>query len=72
MKLVKSLLDQEDPNWRVIFVDYKSEKFHNDYLKDICEQDKRFKIKKQIYKTQAKTINSNYLNTIYFTLLYFT
>ena len=50
-KLVKSLLDQEDPNWRVIFVDYNSEKFHKDYLKDICEQDKRFKIKKQISKT---------------------
>ena len=31
-KLVKSLLDQEDPNWRVIFVDYNSEKFHKDYL----------------------------------------
>ena len=50
-KLVKSLLDQEDPNWRVIFVDYNSEKFHKDYLKDICERDKRFKIKKQISKT---------------------
>ena len=50
-KLVKSLLDQEDPNWRVIFVDYNSEKFHKDYLKDICERDKRFKIKKQICKT---------------------
>ena len=31
-KLVKSLLDQEDPNWRVIFVDYNSEEFHKDYL----------------------------------------
>lgn len=50
-KLVKSLLDQEDPNWRVIFVDYNSEKFHKDYLKDICVRDKRFKIKKQISKT---------------------
>ncbi|MBB13594.1 MAG: hypothetical protein CMC78_05420 [Flavobacteriaceae bacterium] len=50
-KLVKSLLDQEDPNWRVIFVDYNSEKFHKIYLKDICERDKRFKIKKQISKT---------------------
>ena len=51
MKLVTSLLDQEDPNWRVIFVDYNSEKFHMDYLKGICDQDKRFKIKKQISKT---------------------
>ena len=51
MKLVNSLLDQEDPNWRVIFIDYNSEKFHKDYLKDICDQDKRFKIKKQIHKT---------------------
>tara|TARA_B100000242_G_scaffold267676_1_gene217284 strand:- start:209 stop:973 length:765 start_codon:yes stop_codon:yes gene_type:complete len=50
-KLIKSLIDQEDPNWRVIFVDYNSEKFHKDYLKDICKRDKRFKIKKQISKT---------------------
>ena len=50
-RLVKSLLEQEDPNWRVIFVDYNSEKFHKDYLKDICERDKRFEIKKQISKT---------------------
>ena len=47
-KFVKSLLDQEDPNWRVIFVDYNSEKFHNDYLKNLCHLDKRFNIKKQI------------------------
>ena len=51
VKLVKSLLDQEDPNWRVIFIDYNSEKFHKDYLKKISDQDKRFKIKKQINKT---------------------
>ena len=50
-KLVKSLLDQEDPNWRVIFVDYNSKKFHKDYLKSICELDKRFEIKKQISNT---------------------
>ena len=50
-KFVKSLLDQEDPNWRVIFVDYNSEKFHNDYLKNLCHLDKRFNIKKQISKT---------------------
>ena len=50
-KLVKSLLDQEDPNWRVIFVDYNAKKFHKDYLKSICELDKRFEIKKQISNT---------------------
>ena len=50
-KLVNSLIDQEDPNWRVIFVDYNSEKFHKDYLINICKRDKRFKIKKQISKT---------------------
>ena len=31
-KLVNSLLDQEDPNWRVIFIDFKSEKSHKYYL----------------------------------------
>ena len=50
-KLVNSLIDQDDPNWRVIFVDYNSEKFHKDYLINICKRDKRFKIKKQISKT---------------------
>ena len=50
-KLINSLIEQEDPNWRVIFVDFNSEKFHKDYLKGICESDKRFKIKKQISKT---------------------
>ena len=50
-KLVKSLKQQEDPNWRVIFVDYNSEKLHKDYLKDICRHDNRFKIRKQISKT---------------------
>jgi len=50
-KLINSLIEQEDPNWRVIFVDFNSEKFHKDYLKGICERDKRFKIKKQISKT---------------------
>ncbi len=50
-KLVKSLLDQEDPNWRVIFIDFKSEKSHKNYLENICKNDKRFNIKKQIAKT---------------------
>ena len=50
-KLVDSLLDQEDPNWRVIFIDYNSEKVHKDYLKDICIKDKRFEIKEQISGT---------------------
>ena len=43
-RLVKSLIDQTDPNWRVIFVDYKSEKYHKNYLKNICKKDDRFKI----------------------------
>ena len=50
-KLVKSLLEQEDPNWRVIFIDFKSEKFHKYFLKNICERDRRFTIKKQVSKT---------------------
>ena len=50
-KLVSSLIDQEDPNWRVIFVDYNSEKFHKDYLEGICASDNRFKIINQISKT---------------------
>ena len=36
-KLVSSLIDQEDPNWRVIFVDYNSEKYHKDYLINVSE-----------------------------------
>ena len=47
-KLVSSLVAQDDPNWRVIFVDYNSEKFHIDYLKKLCKRDSRFLIKKQI------------------------
>jgi len=50
-KLVKSLIDQEDPNWRVIFVDFNSENYHKDYLNDLCFKDKRFMIVKQISKT---------------------
>ena len=50
-KLVKSLLDQEDTNWRVLFIDFNSEKSHKSYLENICEQDRRFTIKKQISKT---------------------
>ena len=50
-KLVQSLLDQEDPNWRVIFVDFKSEKYHKNYLENICEQERRFTMKNQISKT---------------------
>ena len=50
-KLVNSLLDQEDPNWRVLFIDFKSEKSHKNYLENICKKDKRFNIKKQIFKT---------------------
>ena len=50
-KLVESLLDQEDPNWRVIFIDFKSQKSHKYYLENICKNDRRFTIKKQISKT---------------------
>ena len=47
-KLVSSLLEQNDPNWRVIFIDFNSEKFHKNYLKKICKLDNRFSIKNQI------------------------
>ena len=50
-KLVKSLLDQEDTNWRVLFIDFNSEKNHKSYLENICGQDRRFTLKKQISKT---------------------
>ena len=50
-RLVKSLLEQEDPNWRVIFVDYNSKKSHKYYLENICKNDRRFTIKKQVFKT---------------------
>ena len=50
-KLVKSLLEQEDPNWRVIFIDFKSQKSHKLYLKNICKQDNRFTIKNQFSET---------------------
>ena len=50
-KLVNSLLDQEDPNWRVVFIDFKSEKSHKYYLEKICKLDNRFTIKKQISQT---------------------
>ena len=46
--LVSSLLKQNDPNWRVIFIDFNSEKFHKNYLKKICKLDNRFSIKNQI------------------------
>ena len=50
-KLVNSLINQDDPNWRVIFIDFYSEKSHKIYLKSLCNQDNRFTIKKQISKT---------------------
>ena len=46
--LVSSLLEQNDPNWRVIFIDFNSKSYHKNYLKKICEQDNRFSIEKQI------------------------
>tara|TARA_B100001248_G_scaffold257249_1_gene239451 strand:+ start:438 stop:1202 length:765 start_codon:yes stop_codon:yes gene_type:complete len=64
-KLVKSLLDQEDPNWRVIFIDFKSEKSHKYYLENICKHDKRFTVKKQISKTGiygAQNLGFKYCN----------
>ena len=47
-KLVSSLLDQNDPNWRVIFIDFNSEKFHKNNLKKICKLDNRFSMVNQI------------------------
>lgn len=48
VKLVSSLLDQDDPNWRVIFIDFNSEKFHKNNLKKICKLDNRFSMVNQI------------------------
>jgi len=64
-KLVESLLEQDDPNWRVIFIDFKSNKFHKEYLKKLSKIDNRFTIKKQIYKTGiygAQNIGFKYCN----------
>ena len=47
-KLVKSLIEQTDPNWRAIFIDYKSNKENKNYLKKLCKFDRRFLIKEQI------------------------
>ena len=58
-KLVNSLLDQEDPNWRVLFIDFKSEKSHKNYLENICKKDKRFNIK--VISNIRKTIFKNKL-----------
>ena len=48
VKLVNSLLDQIDTNWRAIFVDFRSATSHMEYLKKICEKDSRFSIENQI------------------------
>ena len=48
VKLVNSLLDQIDTNWRAIFVDFRSTSSHMEYLKNICEKDSRFSIVNQI------------------------
>ncbi len=49
-KLVSSLLDQEDPNWRVIFIDFNSTNYHKNYLNHICDQEDRFSQEKQLVK----------------------
>ena len=46
-KLIISLFKQNDPNWRVIFIDYKSDKNQKKYLQNICGRDSRFSIEKQ-------------------------
>lgn len=46
-KLIISLLKQNDPNWRVVFIDYKSNKNQIKYLKNICNRNSRFSIVKQ-------------------------
>ena len=64
-KLVSSLLEQNDPNWRVIFVDFESEIFHKKYLQKICNIDIRFSIKKQISNNGiygAQNIGFNFCN----------
>ncbi len=46
-KLVSSLNKQTEQNWRVIFIDYKSRKIFKDYLRDICQSNKKFSIIEQ-------------------------
>ena len=46
-KLVNSLIDQNDPNWRAIFVDFNSDHSNKEYLKKLCNRDCRFSIEKQ-------------------------
>ena len=50
-KLVNSLNQQTDQNWRVIFIDYKSNKKFRNYLKNLCQINSKFSIKKQISNT---------------------
>ena len=48
---VLSIKIQSYSNWKVIFVDGKSNKKHKDYLKAICKEDERFVYMKQkIYR----------------------
>ena len=50
-KLVSSLNQQTDQYWRVIFIDYKSDKFFKNYLKNLCQFNKKFSIIEQISDT---------------------
>ena len=50
-KLVNSLNQQSDPNWRVIFIDYKSNDKFKNYLKKLCELNEKFSIREQISNT---------------------
>ena len=50
-KLISSLNQQTDQNWRVIFIDYKSNKRFKDYLEGLCQLNKKFSIRKQLSDT---------------------
>ena len=49
--LVDSLNQQIDANWRVVFIDYKSNKKYINILNNICQLNKKFTIKNQIQNT---------------------
>ena len=46
-KLINSLKNQSNTNWKVLFIDGNSSKAHENYLKKICVHDKRFSFIKQ-------------------------
>lgn len=41
-KLISSLKKQTNENWKLLFIDGKSNKEHENYLEKICNDDKRF------------------------------